>query len=542
MVNPFHITIMTNKSTLKKVGVASFIMMASVFASRVIGVFREMTIAGIGGVQASVDAYQTAFIIPEILNHVVASGFLSITFIPIFSGYLSKNRPDEGYRVFSLILNTFGLILIGLIIVVMVWTDGLVHFFVPGIDNPATFALAVKMTRIIIPAQFFFFTGGLLMAVQFANEKFFIPALAPLIYNLLIIVCGLVLAPVLGMEGFAWGVLGGAFLGNFTLQIWGAKQIGLKYTPIFNLTHPDLLAYLKLTLPLMVGLTMTFSTEILSKYFGSYLSPGSIASLNYSLRVMFILVGLFGQAVGVASYPYMARLAANKEIAQLNEILNTTLKFIFLVLPLSTFFMATSHEIVLLLFQRGAFDSNATAMTAAILPFFMIGAFAFTAQNIVSRGFYAMQNTLFPTILSTVCVLVSLPAIYLLMSLLGTKGVALGLSISVILQSIVLYESWNKKSDNKEKNGVYKFFLKMIPVSLFIGIPTFFTATGLRDAMSAFSFWGALFIITIVGIEFLVLFYTAGIILKIQEIQTLFAQVSKRILLWKKKLNRSPKK
>ena len=146
---------MANENILKKVGFASFIMMASVFASRVIGVFREMAIAGIGGINAGVDAYQIAFIIPEILNHIVASGFLSITFIPIFAHYLSLNRTDEGYRIFSIILNSFGLILLGFILITMVWAPEFVRIFAPGIQDPVTFALAVKMTRIIIPAQFF---------------------------------------------------------------------------------------------------------------------------------------------------------------------------------------------------------------------------------------------------------------------------------------------------------------------------------------------------------------------------------------------------
>ena len=134
---------MINENILKKVGIASFIMMASIFASRVIGVFREIAIAGVGGIKASVDAYQIAFIIPEILNHVVASGFLSITFIPIFAHYLSLNREDEGYRVFSIIMNGFGILLAGFIMITMIWAPKFVHIFAPGIQDPETFALAV---------------------------------------------------------------------------------------------------------------------------------------------------------------------------------------------------------------------------------------------------------------------------------------------------------------------------------------------------------------------------------------------------------------
>jgi len=140
---------MTNNTTLKKIGIASFIMMASIFASRVIGVFRLAAIGGIGGVSASVDAYQIAFIIPEILNHVVASGYLSITFIPIFSKYISKNDEENGYRVYSIIMNTFGLALLCFILITILWAPALVNLFAPGIKDPETFAQAVRMTRII---------------------------------------------------------------------------------------------------------------------------------------------------------------------------------------------------------------------------------------------------------------------------------------------------------------------------------------------------------------------------------------------------------
>ncbi len=516
-----------NKTIFKKIGVASFIMMASVFASRVIGVFREMAIAGFGGIESGVDAYQIAFIIPEILNHIVASGFLSVTFIPIFSHYLASGRKTEGYRIFSIIINSFGLLLLCFITAALIWTEELVHVFAPGIDDPATFALAVKMTRIIIPAQFFFFCGGLFMAVQFAEEKFFIPALAPLIYNISIICGGLILGPFIGMEGFAWGVLAGAFIGNFAIQIAGARKTGITYHLMISFSHPDLIKYVKLTLPLMIGLTMTFSTEIILKFFGSYLDEGRIAAMNYALRVMFILVGLFGQAVGVASYPFMAKLAQQGNIAQLNTLLNKTLKFIFLVIPVSTLFMVLSHEIITLLFQRGQFNYQATVVTAGILPYFMAGAFAFSAQNLVSRGFYATQNTLFPAFFTTVSVILTLPAIYFLMIISGAKGVAAGLSLSVVIQAFILFECWSKKSRNVDRKEVYLFFIKMIPVSISIGFFLFMTKSGLENIFNPSHFSGALTIASIVGIEFLALFYLTGHLLKIEEILTLYKNIFK---------------
>ena len=215
-------------SNYKKIGWASLIMMISVFSSRVIGLVREMCIAYVGGAGGSVDAYQVAFIIPEILNHVVASGFLSVTFIPIFSSYLTDGKEAEGWRIFSIIFNTFGAFLLILIAVAFYFSPTLVTWLAPGLTNPLHFNQAVKMTRIIMPAQFFFFSGGLFMAVQFTKEKFFLPALAPLIYNIGIIgggIAGMLLAQQSG-TGIAMATMPGVAMGTASGgMIMGATDV-----------------------------------------------------------------------------------------------------------------------------------------------------------------------------------------------------------------------------------------------------------------------------------------------------------------------------
>lgn len=516
---------MTQTSTFKKIGFASFIMMASVFASRIIGLVRETAIAWMGGASASVDAYQVAFVVPEILNHVVASGFLSITFIPIFTRYLVENNEQEGYRIFSIILNCFGAGLFIFICLSMVFAPELICVLAPGLKNGPAFDLAVRMTRIIIPAQFFFFAGGLFNAVQYSKERFFFPALAPLIYNTGIIVGGILLYPVLGIEGFAWGVLAGAFCGSFLLQLFGAKRVGLIYMPSFDFKHPDVIKYVLLTLPLMLGLTMTFSTEILMKFFGSFLSAGSISAMNYALRVMFILVGLFGNAVGVASYPFMARIAAQKDVSGLNTIINQTLKYIFIVMPFSVVFMILNKEVVAILFQRGAFDAHDAALTSGVLPYFMAGAFAFSAQTIVSRGFFAVQNTLFPAIFSTVCVALSLPLLYAAMTAMGIKGVAFGLSLSVIITTGALFEVWGRKTKNTGRSDVYFFFGVMVLVSIAVWLILKAIYIGIIHLIPISGFFAHIFICIFVGTLFLIILAGIGKIFKIKEINTLYAKV-----------------
>jgi putative peptidoglycan lipid II flippase len=506
-------------SLTKKVGFAALIMMASVLLSRVIGLLRNMVIGYLGGASGAVDAYQVAFIIPEILNHVVASGFLSVTFIPIFAGYLVQNKEAEGWKVFSLILTTFGVGLIILIGIAFILAPQLIALAAPGLRDSVQIASAIRMTRIILPAQLFFFAGGMLMAVQFAKEQFKLPALAPLIYNLGIILGGILLSRWIGMEGFSWGVLAGAFVGNFWIQYVGAKRAGMKFSLIFDLRHPDLKKYVLLTLPLMVGLTATFSNEFFYRFFGSYLPQGGVATLDYALRVMLVLVGIFGQAAGVASFPFLARLVAEGKLTEMNRLLNDTLRrYIALVIPFSVLLMVLRYEVIRLLFQRGKFDAAATAITSEALLFMLIGAFAFAGQTVVVRGYYAVQNTLFPTIFGTLAVLASLPLYWYGLQYLGVNGVAMAMSVSAIIQTTLLYALWNRRTNNAGSSAVYRLFAKIIFLSAVTGLALHWLKNQVLQGIGLTTFNGSLLSCLIVGCAFALAFVAIGYVFRIGEI------------------------
>lgn len=516
-------------SLSKKVGIASLIMMASVFTSRVIGVFRESVIACIGGRGEAVDAYQIAFILPDILNHIVASGFLSITFIPIFSRYLAQDREAAGWRIFSIIFNCFGALLVVMVVAAEIFTPSLIALAAPGLKSPAVIAQVITMTRIILPAQLFFFAGGMFMAVQFAKERFFLPALAPLVYNAGIILGGLLLGPRFGMVGFSWGVLAGAFAGNFVLQYWGAKKLGLRMIPIFVFRHPEFSTYLKITLPLMFGLTMTFSHELFIRFFGSFLPPGSIAGLNYAKLVMLVVVGVFGQAVGAATYPFIARLVAENKLSEANRLLNAALRHLALIIPATAMIMVLRSEVVGLLFQRGKFAAADTADTAGLLVFMMPGAVAFAAQTLVVRGYYAMQNTLFPAVFSTIAVLASIPVYLLGMRAFGARGIALAGALAALFQVILLYALWNRRSANPGSQRVYAFYGKMTVLSLFIGLFLEWFKHAALSGIDATGGLGRLAICGSVGAVFLAIVTAAGFLLRITEITDPVRNITARI-------------
>ena len=506
----------------RKIGIASIIMAVSVVSSRLLGFFREMVVAWVGGASSAVDAYQAAFTLAEILNHVAATGFLSITFIPIFTTCLSQGKEKEGEEFFSLILNGFGLLLLLLTIFCMIFTEPLVALLTPGLKGTLAFSQAVYMTRIVLPAQLFFFAGGLFMAVQFAKERFLIPALSPLIYNVFIILGGIFLSPKFGMAGFAWGALLGAFLGAFVLQGFGFFRMGLRYRWILNFRHPILRQYIKVTLPLILGLTMTFSTEIFFKFFGSYLPSGGIASINYAMRLTLVMSGIFGQSLGIAAYPFMAKLVAENRLMELNRLLRDALQLLCIIIPMAAWVVLLRYDIVGLLFQRGAFTAANTIRVGDILGIMIFGAFAFSAQNLASRGFYAMGNTLLPAVLCTIVTLFSIPVYWGLMHFMGGKGVALAIVLSSSIQVIVLYTYWCRKT-SFSASPVYWLISK----SLLLSIVLILLIEPLQKKVLAgvgVGPWG-IYKFLVVTVSFFVFLIFGAKLLRISEINKFFSRI-----------------
>jgi putative peptidoglycan lipid II flippase len=223
---------------------------------------------------------------------------------------------------------------------------------------------------------------------------------------------------------------------------------------VVDFKDPDLRKYVLISLPLILGVGMQFSNEIAFRVFGASLGEGGLASLNYSLRIMWVLVGLFGQAVGVASYPYLAALAAEGKLGELNKVAFGVLGRIgVLLLPVSLVMIALAPEAIAVIFQRGRFTAASTAMTAPVLQLYLIGAFAFAAMTILNRCFYALQNTLLPMVISTVVALLCIPVYWLLSAQLGARGIALAGSVAAILELLVLTTVWVRRHGTEAPIG-----------------------------------------------------------------------------------------
>src|SRR5690606_15127262 len=301
-------------------GRAALIVSGGILLSRVLGFAREVALAGLLGRSIEADLYQHAFAIPDFLFFLMAGGYLTITFVPIISRHLAEGNPQEANRSFTAVLKVVGGAMLVVTAITFILARPIAEKVFAEVSADHMDDL-VRLIRIILPAQFFFVIGSLLMAVQYAHRRFVIPTLAPLIYNVGIIAGGLISW---GMgtpspDGFVWGALVGAVLGNFGLQIWGARRLGLQVVPQTSLRHPAIPEYFALALPLMIGQSAVGLDEVFFRIFGQFAEVGNTAALGYARRINMVPIGVIAQAAGVASYPFLARLFAEGDLAGWRE-------------------------------------------------------------------------------------------------------------------------------------------------------------------------------------------------------------------------------
>jgi putative peptidoglycan lipid II flippase len=518
-------TAATQPSVHRRVLASSAVVMSSILLSRLLGFVREWMVAHQVGSNAQTDAYYAAFTLPDFLNYLVAGASLSVTFIPVFAKYTAEGREDEGWRVFSTVVTFMGVVLAVLVVAGEIFAPQLVRLIAPGFA-PQYQEQVVFLTRLMLPAQFCFYQGSILSAVQYAKGRFVIPSLAPLIYNGMIILGGWLLARRIGMTGFAVGVLCGAFLGNFLLQIYGARAAGARFAPNLRLGHPGFRMFVRLAIPIMLALSLVFTDDWITRWFGSFLAPASITWLSYAKTLMRVPLGVVGQGVGVASFPFLAQLYSQGKFDELNRLLNSTMKgVIALLVPISALMMAQSTPIVSLVFSRTRLTAPDIEATGATLVFFSLGLVAWGAQFILIRGYYATRNTWAPALVSAGATLTSLPVYWLLVQRAQHLGLALASSLGIALYALLLFVLLNRRTRNREAGAVTLFFLKASTASAVAGWACYRLRLILEPHLDWHRFGGALLLLMIVTGAGVLLLLLLGKLLRIREMDEQIARL-----------------
>ena len=507
-------------TTHRRIAAATSIVMASILLSRILGFFREWTVAHQMGSNAVTDAYYAAFTLPDFLNYLIAGGSLSITFIPVFAKYVAEKKEEEGWHVFSTVVTVMGFALVALVILGEIFAQKLVGVIAPGF-NPAERERVVFLTRLMLPAQICFYQGSILSAVQYAKGQFVVPSLAPLIYNVGIILGGVTLSSRIGMTGFAVGVLGGAIAGNFLLQIYGAYRAGARFSPNFDIRQPGFWLFLKLSVPIMLAVSLSFTDDWIIRWFGSYLQPASITWLSYGKTLMRVPLGIVGQGVGVASFPVLAQLYSEKKFDELNQTLNSIFKgIVFLLVPISALTIAQSLPLVHLVFSHTRLQAPDMQATAVTLAFFSIGMFAWGAQYNLARGFYATRDTITPAVVGTVMTLLNLPLYWWLVKRSQHVGLALASSLGIIAYTIVLFVLLNRRTKNHDEAALAVFFVKVTAASLVAGYACYRMVGWLETRMPWQAPLGALALVAIASAIGIIVLGVSLKVLRVPELES----------------------
>jgi putative peptidoglycan lipid II flippase len=395
------------------------------------------------------DVYRDAFVIPDLLNYLLAGGFLSVTLIPILASRIEVGDEQGTRNAFAVVFRWAAVAIVTLTAVMIVLAEPVARLLFPRLAETDVITVA-RLTRIALPAQVFFVLGGLLMAYQYAHRRFLFPALAPVIYNVAIIGGGLLSAldghP--NPDGFVWGALAGAAVGSFGLQCWGAMSAGLRGVLSKSAhigTAGVLPQYLALALPLMVGQSITVLDEQFPRLFGQLAGEGGTAALSFARMLNMLPVGIIAQAAGAASFPFLARLVAGGRHRETEETtdraVRTTVAF---AIGAAALIIATAAPLVRLVYQWGAFDSADSQVVAELLPLFALSIPAWGIHQVVGRWFYAHRRMWLPVLIGTAATAVAIPLTLILVDAQGLKGIAVASTVVMWCYTIALAICWAK--------------------------------------------------------------------------------------------------
>lgn len=415
-----------------RVGAIAVLLAASVALSRVVGYVREIILADQLGAGARTDAYYAAFQIPDVLNYLLAGGALTIAFVPFYTRVRGERGGAAAQRLFEVVLGTTGALAVaatvGLYAVAGDWVPRIFEHF-----DPATQQLTVELTRILLPAQIFFVAGGVVRAVLMVEGRFVTHAVAPIVYNLGIVLGGLATGT---PQGFAWGALVGAFLGPFLLPVLDLRRtqrVAFRIEPF----APELRAYLWVALPLMLGLSLTTVDEWYDKYFGQAVGVGVVAYLGFARRLVQAPIAVVGQAIGVAALPSLTRFWAEGRSGELDAMLGGALRAaVGLGVLSAAFVFVFAGPVVELVYHHGAFSAAAAERTASVLSVMSFAIPGWVAQQVGVRAFYAREEMWRAMLLGTGVVLAALPLYVALGERDGAEGLAAAGAIAMAANAL----------------------------------------------------------------------------------------------------------
>jgi putative peptidoglycan lipid II flippase len=411
-------------------------------ASRILGLAREQVMAYLFGAGNAVDAFNVAFRIPNLVRDLFAEGVMSAALVPTFTRSLTRDGRAAAWRLGNHVVN--GLLVATIVIVVA----GLVfaHPFVMLLAGdfaavPGKIELTVVLTRVMMPFLILVALAAAAMGMLNSLDRYFVPALAPAVFNVLSILTTIALVPVLTSIGLpiilsvAFGVLVGGF-GQFAVQVPSLYREGFRYEPRLDPSEPRLREVLLLMGPGTLGLAATQINMFVNTWLATGQGTGAVSWLAYAYRLMYLPLGIFGASIATASIPAIARRAAEGDLAGLRKTLSSGIAMMLtLNVPATLGLIVLSHPIVALLFERGRFTAADTTATANAVICYAVGLTGYSIVKVATPTFYALGDSRTPVVLSVMTVLANAALNLAFVHSLGYRGLALGTSLAALFNA-----------------------------------------------------------------------------------------------------------
>jgi len=390
--------------------------------SSILGIVREQIIAALFGNGRLVDSYFAAARPPETIFAIVAGGALVSSFIPTFVSYLAKHDESEAWRMASGVVNLVTLALIGICTMMIILAEPIVHYaLAPEFDHEAVI-LTASLMRIMMLTPIIFGLSGLVMGMLNANQRFLLPSIAPALYNIGRIIGALVLARFWGIYGLAWGMVLGAVL-HLGVQLPGLLKLHPIYRPVLTLRDPGVREVIRLIGPRVLGLSivqLNFWVEII---LASGMVAGSISALNRAFTLLFVLIGVIGQSIGIAVFPTFARQVAAEDQSGLKETLSQVVRaLLFLAIPATVGLVLLRLPIVRVIFEHGQFTFEDSQAVAWALLFYGMGLVFHALLEVVTRAFYALHDTRTPVYVGGGTMILNIVFSLILREIIGVPG------------------------------------------------------------------------------------------------------------------------
>lgn len=457
-----------NKQIGANVAKATGIILIINLLVKILGFLRETFIAGAFGASEITDAYLAAYTLPYFLQAILGSALVTAV-VPVITKHFVAGKNEEAYKVGSSIINITAILLAAISFIGIVIAPTLVWLTAPGFDEEVA-SLTINLARIMFPAVVFMGVGMVITGILNAGYRFAVAAFAPGFSNIIIILTVIFCTSAFGVEGLAYGTLI-SFAGLLLIQLPFLKKMGFRYSFTIDWHHPDVQQVLKGIGPIVLGVAVNQIYFAINRIFASGLSEGSISALNFASKLMNLPVGIFVAAVASAIYPALSAFALQKNRQAMCTSLEKGLGMVFLIsIPAAVGLIVLRVPIVQLLFERGAFDHTATLITAEALLYFSIGLVPVACNMILTRAFYAINDTKTPVILGFWSIVLNVVCSFLLVGPFAHGGLAFANSIAATANTLLLFMVWRKKNPQWQCNALYSGIVKITVAAFVMGL------------------------------------------------------------------------